>query len=101
MGVIIASWGLFGCLFIGAGKSRREVYSLLLAGFASTVTAWTLLASTGCSSYSNPTNHGTASVVTTTSGALMHTSTVRLTFEKRGESAPRCTPSSHPPLLTL
>jgi hypothetical protein len=43
------------------------------------VIAWTLLVSTGCSSYSNPTNHGTASIViSATSEALTHTSTVRL-----------------------
>lgn len=82
MGTLMASVGLFGGLLIGAGKSRPGKYSLLLAGFASTVIAGVLLASTGCSNYSNPTNRGTASiVVTATSGVLTHTSTVRLTVQ--------------------
>jgi len=83
MGTLLGGAGLFGCFFAGAGRSRRGLYSLLLAGFASTLIAGSLLASTGCGSGSSSlANRGTASiVVTATSGALSHTSTVNLTVQ--------------------
>jgi hypothetical protein len=84
MGTLLAGIGLFGCFFAGAGRSRRGLYSLLLAGFASTLIAGSLLASTGCggSSSSSQANRGTASiVVTATSGALNHTTTINLTVQ--------------------
>jgi uncharacterized protein (TIGR03118 family) len=86
MGGLLASAGLFGCFFTGAGRSRRRLYSLLLAGFASALIAGSLLASTGCGGGSNSSssqaNRATASiVVTATSGALSHTSTINLTVQ--------------------
>jgi hypothetical protein len=83
MGTLLAGVGLFGCFFAGAGRSRRRLYSLLLAGFASTLIAGSLLASTGCGGGNNSqTNRGTASiVVTATSGALSHTATINLTVQ--------------------
>ena len=83
MGTLLAGVGLFGCFFAGAGRSRRGLYSLLLAGFASTLIAGSLLASTGCGGgNSSQANRGTASiVVTATSGALNHTTTINLTVQ--------------------
>ena len=83
MGTLLAGVGLFGCFFAGAGGSRRGLYSLLLAGFASTLIAGSLLASTGCGGGSSTqANRGTASiVVTATSGALSHTTTINLTVQ--------------------
>jgi hypothetical protein len=82
MGTLLAGVGLFGCFFAGAGRSRRGLYSLLLAGFASTLIAGSLLASTGCGGSSSQANRGTASiVVTATSGALSHTTTINLTVQ--------------------
>jgi hypothetical protein len=83
VGMLLAGAGLFGCFFAGAGKSRRRLYSLLFAGLASMLIAGSVLASTGCGGYSNKqSNRGTASiVVTATSGALTHTSTIRLTVQ--------------------
>lgn len=81
IGTALAGVGLFGCFLAGAGKSRRGLYSILLAGFASTLVAASLLASTGCGGGSQA-NRGTASiVVTATSGALNHTSTINLTVQ--------------------
>jgi uncharacterized protein (TIGR03118 family) len=80
MGTLLAGVGLFGCFFAGARKARRGLYSLLLAGFASTLIAGSLLASTGCGG--SQANRGTASiVVTATSGALSHTTTINLTVQ--------------------
>lgn len=83
MGRLLAGVGLFGCFFAGAGRSRRGLYSLLLAGFASTLIAGSLVASTGCGGgSSSQANRGTASiVVTATSGALSHTTTINLTVQ--------------------
>ena len=83
MGTLLGSAGLFGCFFAGASRSRRRLYSLLLAGFASTLIAGSLLASTGCGGGSNSQpNRGNASiVVTATSGSLRHTSTINLTVQ--------------------
>jgi hypothetical protein len=83
MGAWFAGVGLLGCFVAGAGRSRRHPYSLVLTGFASMLIAGSLLASTGCgASYGKPSNRGTASiVVTATSGALIHTSTIRLTVQ--------------------
>ena len=83
MGTLLAGVGLFGCFFAGAGKSRRGLYSLLLAAFASTLLAGSLLASTGCGGgSSSQMNRGTASlVVTATSGAVSHTTTINLTVQ--------------------
>lgn len=81
MGTLLAGVGLFGCFFAGAGRSRRGLYSLLLSGFASTLIAGSLLASTGCGG-SSQANRGTASIlVTATSGALSHTTTINLTVQ--------------------
>lgn len=80
MGTLLAGVGLFGCFFAGARKARRGLYSLLLAGFTSTLIAGSLLASTGCGG--SQANRGTASiVVTATSGALSHTTTINLTVQ--------------------
>jgi uncharacterized protein (TIGR03118 family) len=82
MGMLLAGVGLFGCFFAGAGRSRRGLYSLLLAGFATTLISGSLLASTGCGGGSSQANRGTASiVVTATSGALSHTTTINLTVQ--------------------
>jgi hypothetical protein len=83
MGMLLAGVGLFGCVFAGAGRSRRGLYSLLLAGFASTLIAGSLLALTGCGgASSSQANRGTASiVVTATSGALSHATTINLTVQ--------------------
>jgi hypothetical protein len=55
---------------------------LLLAGFASTLIAGSLLASTGCGGGNGQANRGTASIiVTATSGALNHTTTITLTVQ--------------------
>ena len=83
MGTLLVGIGLFGCFFVEVRRSRRGLYSLLLAGFASTLIAGSLLASTGCGSgSSSQTNRGTASiVVTATSGALSHTTTINLTVQ--------------------
>jgi hypothetical protein len=80
MGTLLAGVGLFGCVFACAGRSRRGLYSLLLAGFTSTLIAGSLLASTGCGG--SQANRRTASiVVTATSGALSHTTTINLTVQ--------------------
>jgi uncharacterized protein (TIGR03118 family) len=80
--MLFTGLGLFGCFFVRAGRSRRGLYSLLLAGFASTLIAGSLLASTGCGGYNSQANRGTASiVVTATSGALSHTTTINLTVQ--------------------
>lgn len=83
LGTLLAGVGLFGCFFAGAGRSRRGLYSLLLTGFATTLIAGSLLASTGCGGGNNSqANRGTASiVVTATSGALNHTTTINLTVQ--------------------
>jgi uncharacterized protein (TIGR03118 family) len=84
MGMLLGGAGLFGCFFAGAGKSRRRLHSLLLAGIASTLIAGSLLASTGCggAASSGAANHVTESiVVTATSGTLRHTSTINLTVQ--------------------
>jgi hypothetical protein len=82
MATLLASVGLFGCFFAAAGRSRRGLYSLLLAGFASTLIAGSLLASTGCGGGNGQANRGTASIiVTATSGALNHTTTITLTVQ--------------------
>ena len=83
MGMLLGGAGLFGCFFAGAARSRRGVYSLLVAGVVRTLIAGALLASTGCGGgSSNQANRGTASiVVTATSGALSHTSTINLTVQ--------------------
>jgi hypothetical protein len=81
MGTLFAGVGLFGCFLVGAGKSRRRLYSLLLTGIASTLIAGSLLASTGCGGGTQA-NRGTASiVVTATSGALSHSTTINLTVQ--------------------
>lgn len=82
MGMLLAGAGLFGCFFAGVG-SRRRLFSLLLGAVASLLIAGTLLVSTGCGSSNNSSmNLGTGSiVVTATSGALMHTTTVNLTVQ--------------------
>jgi uncharacterized protein (TIGR03118 family) len=80
-GTLFAGVGLFGCFLVGAGKSRRGLYSLLLTGIAGTLIAGSLLASTGCGGGSQA-NRGTASiVVTATSGALSHSTTINLTVQ--------------------
>jgi hypothetical protein len=84
MGTLLAGAGLFGCFFAGAGASRRRLYSLLLGGMASMLIAGSLLASTGCGGGSNSSqmNRGTAAlVVSATSGALSHTTTINLTVQ--------------------
>ncbi|MBZ5568388.1 MAG: TIGR03118 family protein [Acidobacteriia bacterium] len=87
MGTLLASAGLFCCFFAGVGRSRRGLHSRLLAGFAITLILGSLIASTGCGSGggisgSNRANRGTASIViTATSGALSHTSTINLTVQ--------------------
>ena len=75
MGMAFTGLGVFGCFLVGAGRSRRRWFSLLLYGLGSLLIAGTLLASTGCgSSYSHPMNHGTASVVVTAQiGRVDHT----------------------------
>ena len=80
MATLIA--GLLGCFVVGAGRSRRGVHCLY-AGFASILIAGALLASTGCGGGgSGQANRRTASiVVTATSGALRHTSTIHLTVQ--------------------
>jgi trimeric autotransporter adhesin len=81
MGTLFSNVGLFGCFLVGAGKSRRGLYSLLLTGIAGTLIAGSLLASTGCGGGSQA-NRGTASiVVTATSGALSHSTTINLTVQ--------------------
>jgi uncharacterized protein (TIGR03118 family) len=79
----LAGEGLFGCFIAGMGRSRRRLGSLLLAGLASTLVAGFLLTSTGCGGgSSSQANGGNASIiVTATSGALRHTSTVNLTVQ--------------------
>jgi uncharacterized protein (TIGR03118 family) len=82
VGTVLVGMGLFGCLLTGSGRSRRGLHSLLLAGFASTLIAGSLLASTGCGYSNSQGNRGTASiVVTATSGSLSHTSTMNLTVQ--------------------
>jgi hypothetical protein len=84
MGALLGGAGLFGCFFAGAGRCRRRLHSLLLAGIASTLIAGSLLASTGCGGAvsSGVANRITESiVVTATSGALRHTSTINLTVQ--------------------
>jgi len=82
MGTLLVGSGLFGCVLTGFGRSRRGLYSLLLAGFASTLIAGSLLASTGCGYGNGHRNRGTAAiVVTATSGSLSHTSTLTLTVQ--------------------
>ena len=82
IGTLFAGLGLFGCFFAGARTSRRRLYSLVLGGIASILVLGSLLASTGCGGYSSQANRGTASiVVTATSGALSHTSTIYLTVQ--------------------
>ena len=81
IGTLFAGLGLFGCFFAGARTSRRRLYSLVLGGIASILVLGSLLASTGCGG-SSQANRGTASiVVTATSGALSHTSTIYLTVQ--------------------
>jgi uncharacterized protein (TIGR03118 family) len=83
MGTWFTGLGLFGCFFASVRQSRRRLLSLLLGGIGSLLIAGTLLASTGCGgSSSSQANRGTASiVVTATSGALSHTSTINLTVQ--------------------
>jgi uncharacterized protein (TIGR03118 family) len=84
MGALLGGAGLFGCFFAGAGRCRRRLHSLLLAGIASTLIAGSLLASTGCggAASSGVANRVTASIlVTATSGSLRHTSTINLTVQ--------------------
>jgi uncharacterized protein (TIGR03118 family) len=83
MGMAFTGLGVFGCFLVGAGRTRRRWFSLLLCGLASLLIAGTLLAATGCSSYSHPmTNIGTASIVVTAqSGALTHSTTISLTVQ--------------------
>jgi uncharacterized protein (TIGR03118 family) len=81
---LLGGAGLFACFFAGAGRSRRSLHSLLLAGISSTLIAGSLLASTGCggAASSGVADRVTASiVVTATSGALSHTSTINLTVQ--------------------
>jgi uncharacterized protein (TIGR03118 family) len=81
MGTLFAGLGLFGCFFASARVSRRRLYTLVLGGIASTLVLGALLASTGCGG-SYHANRGTASVVVTaTSGALTHTTTINLTVQ--------------------
>jgi len=79
----LAGMCLFGFFFVGAGRSRRGLCSLLLACFTGTLIAGSLLVSTGCGgSSSGQENRRTASiVVTATSGTLRHTSTTNLTVQ--------------------
>jgi uncharacterized protein (TIGR03118 family) len=83
MGMAFTGLGMFGCFLAGAGASRRRLFSLLLAAFASLLIAGTLLASTGCGSSSNSQmNLGTASIVVTAqSGSLTHMTTINLTVQ--------------------
>ncbi len=83
LGTLFAGAVMFGCFFAGAGRSRRGVHSLLCAGFATAFIAGALFASTGCGGGSkSQAKGGTAAiVVTATSGALHHTSTVHLTVQ--------------------
>jgi uncharacterized protein (TIGR03118 family) len=83
MSTIFMGLGLFGCIIAGAGASRRRLLSLLLGGLASVLITGSLLASTGCGgSSSSQMNRGTASiVVTATSGALSHTTTINLAVQ--------------------
>jgi hypothetical protein len=81
MGPLFAGVGLFGCFLVGVGKSRWGLYSLLLTGIASTLIAGSLLASTACGGGTQA-NRGSASiVVTATSGALSHSTTINLTVQ--------------------
>jgi hypothetical protein len=80
-GTWLAGAGLFGCFFASLGRSHRKLCSLLSAGLTSTLIAGFLLASTGCGGSSSQANRGSAPiVVTATSGALSHTSTVNLSL---------------------
>ena len=82
VGTLLLGLGLFGCLVTGSGRSRRGWYSLLLAGFASTLVAGSLLAASGCTYSKSQGYRGTAPiVVTATSGSLSHTSTITLTVQ--------------------
>lgn len=82
MGTLLVGVGLFSCFLTGSGRWNRGPYALLLAGFASTLIAGSLLASTGCGYGNSQGNRGTASiVVTATSGSLSHTSTMNLTVQ--------------------
>jgi hypothetical protein len=83
MGMVFTGVGVFGCFLVGAGRTRRRWFSVLLGGLASLLIAGTLLAATGCGSYSRPmTNIGTASIVVTAqSGALTHSTTISLTVQ--------------------
>jgi len=86
MGMAFTGLAVFGCFFFpaGAGANRRRLFSLLLGAFATLLIAGTLLASTGCggSSGGSTMNPGPASiVVTATSGALTHTTTITLTVQ--------------------
>lgn len=82
MGTLLAGLGLFGCFFTGVKAPRRRLFSLLLGGVASLLILGTILVSTGCGGSSSQANHGTASiVVTATSGALSHTTTINLTVQ--------------------
>ena len=85
MGMVFTGLGVFGCFLVGAGTSRKHLFSLLLCGFASLLFAGTVLVSTGCgSSYSRPMNSNppTASVVVTAqSGALTQMTTITLTVQ--------------------
>lgn len=83
MGMAFTGLGVFGCFLAGAKPSRRRLFSLLLAGFASQLIAGSLLATAACGGYNNSqTNLGTASIVVTAqSGALTHTTTVNLTVQ--------------------
>ena len=86
MGMLVTGLGVVGCFIFpaGGGASRRRFFALLLGAFASLLVAGTLLATMGCGSSGSGSqmNLGTASiVVTATSGALSHTTTIHLTVQ--------------------
>jgi hypothetical protein len=82
MGMVLVAAGLFGFFFAGV-RPKRRLFSLVIGTFAGLLIAGTLLASVGCGSNNNMANLGTGSiVVTATSGALVHTTTVNLTVHQ-------------------
>jgi uncharacterized protein (TIGR03118 family) len=83
MGTLFTGLGLFGCLFASVRTSRRRLFTLVLGGVAGLLILGTTLVSTGCGGSSNSQmNRGTASIlVTATSGALSHTTTINLTVQ--------------------
>jgi uncharacterized protein (TIGR03118 family) len=82
MGTLFTGLGLFGCFFASVKASRRRLFSLVLGGVAGLLILGTMLVSTGCGSSSSQANRGTASIlVTATSGALSHTTTINLTVQ--------------------